>query len=229
MKKNKILFLAFAFALIISTIGCTARPQNPGGTQTRIGLDSPNNDTGLRRNNNNLTRMDDNINRPGGDINRTDEDINRRQNNDPNNIARRDTDLAPNTRDDVQNDVQNDVRNDARNNNEENMSTRANEIAEEITNLDEVNRASVLINNRTAIVGVDMENNAEGEVTRNLKQKIERTVRDADDNIENVSISADPDLFTRISNMVRDIGDGRPMSGFGNEFEEILRRINPVR
>jgi len=66
-------------------------------------------------------------------------------------------------------------------------------------------------------------------MTRDLKQKIEKTVKNTDNSIKNVSVTADPDLFTRITNMATDITKGRPISGFGKEFEEILRRITPVK
>ncbi|MBZ2173725.1 YhcN/YlaJ family sporulation lipoprotein [Schnuerera sp. xch1] len=197
MKKNKVLFFVIVIALVITAIGCTTQP---GGTENRIGLDSPNNNNGLRRNNNMIGQDRTNNN------NLTDMD---------NNMNRRDTDLGSNVERD--------------NNAEDDMSERADEIAEEISDLNNINNASVLINNDTAIVGVDMENDAEGEVTTDLKQQIERIVKNEDDDIDNVNITADPDLFTRISNMAEDIGNGRPVSGFADQFQEILRRITPVR
>ncbi len=112
-----------------------------------------------------------------------------------------------------------------RNNNAE----KAKDIADQIEKLANIDRASVLISGNTAIVGVDMENNVEGQITRNLKQRIENIVKKADNDIKNVSITADPDLFTRISNMAEDITNGRPITGFAEQFEEILRRITPTR
>lgn len=56
---------------------------------------------------------------------------------------------------------------------------------------------------------------------------MEDAVRNADRDITRVSVSADPDIFTRIDNIARDIGRGRPLSGFGDEIEEIIRRITP--
>ncbi|NMB28059.1 MAG: YhcN/YlaJ family sporulation lipoprotein [Tissierellia bacterium] len=137
-----------------------------------------------------------------------------------NNMIRRNTGIGPNTATDIT------QRNRT---GTDNMSTRANAIAQKIANLNEVNNCSVLLSGNTAIVGVDMENNLQGKMTTDLKQKIEKTVKDADNSIKNVSVTADPNLYTRISNMAKDIRDGRPISGFANEFQEILRRITPVR
>ena len=204
MKKNKILFLVFVIALLSFTIGCTTtKPQRPMGTETRIGR-LPSNDTARRRNNN-ITNLDrrnmDNLSGMGPDT--------------TNNITGRNTVVGPNTTTDMTrwND----------------MSTRANTIAQRVANLNEVNSCSVLLNGNTCIVGVDMKNTLQGKMTTALKQKIERTVRNTDNSIKNVSVTADPDLFTRINNMATDIGTGRPISGFAREFQEILRRITPVK
>jgi len=212
LKKNKITLLAFVLTLVMATIGCTAtRPRTPmnQNTQNRIGLDTPN-DNIARRRNLNMMGMDrrnmDNIT-----------DLNP---NTPNNTVRRNIGVGPNTATDL-------TGRDRRDTN--NMWTRANSIAKRVANLNEVNNCSVLLSGNTAIVGVDIKNNIEGRLTNDLKDKIAKTVRNADQSIKNVSITADPDLFTRISNTANDIGTGKPISGFTREFQEILRRINPVR
>lgn len=201
LKKNKILFLPLVLALVLVTIGCTV---NRPGTQTRIGRNTTDN-LGVRRNNNMLgieRRNDDGVG------------VNRRNLNELADIDRRDNNRIGRVPGD---------------NNMNNLSRRANSIARRIAQLNEVNRCSVLLSGDTAIVGVDMANNLEGRMTTELKQKIENIVKDMDNNIKNVSITADPDLFTRISNMARDIRDGRPITGFANQFQEILRRITPIR
>lgn len=195
MKKNKILFLALVLALVMTTIGCTV---NRPGTQTRIGQRTPNNNLGLRRNNN-LVGIDRRNNNLVGIDRRNMDNITDMNRTTPNNLGMN------------------------------NLSTRANAIARRVADLNEVNRCSVLLSGNTAIVGIDMKNNLQGKMTTALKQKIETTVKNVDNNITNVSITANPDLFTRISNMARDIRDGRPISGFAREFQEILRRITPVR
>lgn len=211
MKKNKILFLIFAIALIASTIGCTTtKPQRPMGTETRIGREPLGNEAARRRNNNimNLDRRNmDNLSGMGPGT--------------TNNITRRNTVVGPNTTTDMTR------RNNIANSN--NMSTRANTIAQRVANLNEVNSCSVLLNDNTCIVGVDMKSNLQGKMTTALKQKIERTVKNTDSSIKNISVTANPDIYTRIRNMATDIGNGRPITGFAREFQEILRRITPVK
>jgi len=60
-----------------------------------------------------------------------------------------------------------------------------------------------------------------------MKKKIEDVVRRTDSEIDRVSVSADPEIFDSIENVVRETGRGRPLSSFGKEIEDIVRRITP--
>ena len=219
MKKNKILFLVFVVALLVSTIGCTTK--KPMRTQTRIGVESPGNDAARRKNTNMMgvdRRNMDNISGMGPTT--TDNVVRRNTAVRPNttvpntttipptttDMTRRSTVVAPNT-----------------------TVTRASTIAQRVADLSEVNKCSVVINDNTALVGVDLKSHVEGKMTTDLKRRIETTVKNTDSSIKHVSVTADPNLYTRISNMVTDIERGKPISGFAGEIKEILRRITPVK
>lgn len=177
--------------------------------QTRMGLETPNN-TPIRRNVNinNLDRRNmDNLSGIGP--------------NTTNNIVRRNTIVGPNTATDFTR------RNLA--NEPNNMTKRANTIAQRVANLKEVDNCSVLINGNSCIVGVDIKDTLEGRMTTDLKRRIEKTVKNTDSSIKNIGVTADPDLLTRITNMATDMGNGKPISGFAREFQEILRRIIPAK
>lgn len=215
MRKNKFIVMALVIALLIAIVGCTVQPTDPGRTQTRIGMGNNNNN--LRRNNNNNLRRNNGMNARIRNNNNDLIDMN-------DDITDMDNNLKGNITDDDGR-----IGNDNGNVNNNNIAKRANRIADRIEKLNEVNSASVLISGETAIVGVDMKANVQGQLTKNLKQKIERIVKNTDDDIENVSITADPDLFTRITDIADDIMDGKPVSGFASQIEEILRRITPIR
>lgn len=206
LKKNKLIFLSLILALVFIAIGCTARPDTLDRTQTRIGLENRNN--ALRRNNtirrNNLG-LDDNMRDLDDDL-----------------LGREDTVERNRLRNNIVNDRD-------FNNNMNNSRELARKIADRVEDIEGINRAYVLISGDTAIVGVNMDNEAEGQITRDLKDRIERVVKKVDNDIDNVSITADPDLLTRIRNMFEDIDEGNPIEGFANQFEEILRRITPIR
>ena len=142
-----------------------------------------------------------------------------------NRLARNNTIRNGRVNNNINDNLNNDIRNDnmARNT----ATNRAEKIAKKVSDLNEVNSATVVISGNTALVGINMKNNLEDKMTNNLKNKVEKIVRDSDNNIKNVSVTADADLYKRLSNMARDIRTGKPVSGFAKEIKEMLRRITP--
>ncbi|MGI6113894.1 MAG: YhcN/YlaJ family sporulation lipoprotein [Mahellales bacterium] len=104
---------------------------------------------------------------------------------------------------------------------------RADRIASRLANLNDINRATVVISNRTALVGVEISDRLRGRMTTAQKRKIEDEVKNVDNSINTVVVTAEPDLFTRIKNIADDIGRGRPLSGFTSEINELVNRIKP--
>ncbi|HZJ99696.1 MAG TPA: YhcN/YlaJ family sporulation lipoprotein [Tissierellaceae bacterium] len=107
-----------------------------------------------------------------------------------------------------------------------NMGTSANEIAEKISQLPEVDRASVVISDDTAIVGCSLRGNTQGTMTNALRQKIRGIVNESVD-IDNVSITTDPDMTSRIRNMSTSILQGNPVEEFAEDIRELIRDITP--
>lgn len=107
------------------------------------------------------------------------------------------------------------------------LTLRADNIVNEVVKLDEVQSATVVITDNMAIVGVNLTSPTKGDMNTEIKRKVEETVKTADQRIERVSVTADPDIFERIENIAREAGRGRPLSGFGREIEELIRRITP--
>ncbi|SHK05909.1 YhcN/YlaJ family sporulation lipoprotein [Tepidibacter formicigenes] len=107
------------------------------------------------------------------------------------------------------------------------VNNRSNQIARNCNKLSGVNNSTVAISGNTAVVGVDLDKNVEGNLTEDLKRKIESTVKATDKNITNVVVTADIDLYERIKKVGQDIKAGRPLTGLGNELQEIIRRISP--
>lgn len=107
------------------------------------------------------------------------------------------------------------------------QSTRAAKIATNVAKLPEVNKATVVVSGNTAIVGIDMKASVQGTHETQVKKKVEKTVRDTDKGIKNVSVTSDPDLYKRIENIAKGIAAGRPLSEFTKQITEILKRITP--
>ncbi|GAB6084909.1 YhcN/YlaJ family sporulation lipoprotein [Alkaliphilus crotonatoxidans] len=107
------------------------------------------------------------------------------------------------------------------------LSIRAEQIVNEVVRLNEVQSATVVISDETALVGVNLASGVDGEMTTEVKNKIEDVVKQADRSITRVAVSADPDIFSKIENIARETGRGRPISGFADEIEDLFRRILP--
>lgn len=85
----------------------------------------------------------------------------------------------------------------------------------------------MVISEERALVGVNLDEKAEGTLTDNLKNEVDKKVKSVDPKIKTVAVSADPDVIQRITNVGKGINEGKPLSEFGNEIEEIFRRIMP--
>lgn len=121
----------------------------------------------------------------------------------------------------------NDNRNTMDNRMNNDLSDRADRIKNQVSKLKDVKSATVVITERTALVGINLTSGTKGELNSKIKKDVEDTVKKADKDIERVAVTSDPDIFTRIENIGKDIGQGRPISGFATEVEEIIRRIVP--
>lgn len=104
---------------------------------------------------------------------------------------------------------------------------RASKITTKISDIKGVDKAHVVISEKTAIVGLNINKDYEGKVTDELRKKVEDTVKNTDKDINTVTITADPNLTERIRKVGEDIGAGKPISGLGTEIKEILNRIVP--
>ena len=90
-----------------------------------------------------------------------------------------------------------------------------------------IDSASCVITGDTALIGVQFEKQYKGDLTDAIKKSVEKRVRDIEPDIDNVVVTADPDLLSRIKTIASDIENGKPLSGFTEEIEEIIRRFNP--
>lgn len=111
------------------------------------------------------------------------------------------------------------------------LNTNASDLARKIGNLPEVDSATVVLTNDTAVVGVDLKGtNTNNNIGTALRQKIERMVKDETNNgITEVSITSDPDLFTRIRTMSTGMNRNTGTMGeeITNDIQQLIRDITP--
>lgn len=104
---------------------------------------------------------------------------------------------------------------------------KARQIAERVDrDIQEINSASVVISGNQAWIGEDAAANMQ--VTDQVKDRISALVKEMDQSVDTVYVTADADTVTRIRNIADDIAAGKPISGFINELNEIAGRITPT-
>ncbi|TYR81792.1 YhcN/YlaJ family sporulation lipoprotein [Priestia megaterium] len=103
----------------------------------------------------------------------------------------------------------------------------ADEAADRVVKLDEVDRANVIVTNRNAYVAVVLHDGAKGEVTDRIEKKVADQVRAADPDIQEVFVSSNPDFVDRMTDYGERINQGDPIEGFFEEFTETVRRAFP--
>lgn len=114
---------------------------------------------------------------------------------------------------------------------------RAKAIANIVEKIEGVRSATVIVNNNTAYVGLDLDKNVEGSTTNRIKKEVVTRVKNADlsttrvnayRTITTVYVTADMDTVTRLKNYSKDIQRGKPLSGMVDEIEELFRRPAPT-
>ena len=62
-----------------------------------------------------------------------------------------------------------------------------------------------------------------------LKEEISQVVKKTDTEIDTVYVMEDADTFTRMKEIGEDIANGKPISGFAEELENLFVRVTPTK
>jgi YhcN/YlaJ family sporulation lipoprotein len=102
----------------------------------------------------------------------------------------------------------------------------ATEASVKITQVPGVHKANVIMIGKNAYVAVVL--NSDHPLTSDLENQIAQQVKSTDPTILNVYVSVNPDFVSRVQTYVEDVRLGKPVTGFYNEFTEIVRRVFPT-
>ena len=119
-----------------------------------------------------------------------------------------------------------------RNNNGDNNQNRmavADKAAEKIVSMREVDQANVIVTDNNAYVAAKLANHNGNRLEKDVENKISDVVKSTDQNIDNVYVSVNPDFYERTTSYANDIRNGRPIAGFFDEFNTLVRRIFPTQ
>ncbi|AZU62989.1 YhcN/YlaJ family sporulation lipoprotein [Neobacillus mesonae] len=115
---------------------------------------------------------------------------------------------------------------DVRNDNRSKMRV-ADDAARKVADLPDVDRANVIVTENNAYVAAKLDRSARNGLTSNIENQISRAVKSVDRDIDRVYVSVNPDFYDRFNNYAGDIRNGRPVSGFFDEFTKTIRRVFP--
>lgn|GEM_PF-2285189 len=110
-----------------------------------------------------------------------------------------------------------------------NVNTAAENVKARLEARDDIERASCVISGNTALVAIDTKDgvNTAGQ-NKNIKEEVANMVKSIAPGVTNVAVTESPDLFERISNLSRDMQNGRTMQGLKDEFTELVNKILPT-
>lgn len=133
-----------------------------------------------------------------------------------------------NNRNEMGTNVRNDTnRLNANNANRDNKVDLADDIADEVTKLDEVDRAYVFVTNNNAYVAVKLNNNRD-QLNKKTEKKVADQARKVKKGLDNVFVSDNPDFVDRMRGYREDFQSGHPIRGFFDEFTETVERVFPT-
>lgn len=129
------------------------------------------------------------------------------------------------------NDLKRDVQNQTNQTGEYRVAERiADQVTEEVA---EIDRAYVLTMGNNAYVACQIDNDRELNENNDLSDKLEKevtqAVKDADNKIDHVFVSSNPDFIDLTSNYMRDVDRGEPIEGFFDQFTEMIEWVFPTR
>lgn len=106
---------------------------------------------------------------------------------------------------------------------------RPGRIKKEIEKLKYVKFASVIIADNSVIIGAITTDSTIDDECWNIRREIEKRARDVDKSVDSVTVTLDPELVGRITDIESRIAAGIPVNDLAWDITEVLRNINFTR
>jgi len=98
-------------------------------------------------------------------------------------------------------------------------------IAQNIEDIEGIEKATVFIKESTALVGVVLKDGT-NEISQDMKAKIEEKVKETSNDIRKVAATADKELFQKLDKMANDFMNGKTLEELKKDLQEILQRLS---
>jgi YhcN/YlaJ family sporulation lipoprotein len=104
----------------------------------------------------------------------------------------------------------------------------ANDVANAVARLKEIDSSVVFLTDHTAYVAVVLAKDYRAGLTGRLKSKVSRQVKKTDPSVRTVYVSANPDFVARMRDYARDVQQGHPIAGLIDNFRKMIQRTFPT-
>jgi spore cortex protein len=101
----------------------------------------------------------------------------------------------------------------------------ADDVADKIAKMNEVESANVIVTNANAYVAVVLKEGTNG--TEAIENKIADEARSTNADFKNVYVSLNPDFVKQMNDYGTKIRNNEPVAGFFEEFSDTVRRVFP--
>lgn len=102
-------------------------------------------------------------------------------------------------------------------------------VADKITRqVPEVRNVSIVFADRIVYAAVSLEEDVSEDRARDIERMVSEAIMAEENTVDRVYVSMDPETFRRLEGVAKGIEDGRPLTGFLDEIEELFTRIAPT-
>ena len=108
----------------------------------------------------------------------------------------------------------------------QNPQATAKRLAQLATQVPQVRQATAIVFGKTAIVGIDLDDNLDRSRVGTIKYTVAEALKE-DPQGANAVITADPDVVQRVREINREIQRGEPLEGFADELSNLIARLMP--
>lgn len=102
----------------------------------------------------------------------------------------------------------------------------ANDVAEKITEMKEVDTATAIVFEKNAYVAVMLKEGTKG--NKEIEKKIADLAKEVDTNLKNVYVSLNPDVVKQMNDYRDKINANEPIEGIFKEFSDMIKRVFPT-
>lgn len=104
----------------------------------------------------------------------------------------------------------------------------AKDVQDKINQLSEIQKSTVIVNGKTALVGVTFTGSYAGELTQRIHDMVASQVQAADASIEKVAVTSDQEDVKKIEELAGKIQSGTPVSELEQEIDSIARNVTTM-